>query len=335
MNATTFWLTEETVSRLVPLEDAIDALESSLIEIADGVALNVPKALGDIGKGGVMHCLGSAMPRVGVCGFKTWAHTKQGAKAVFALFSTENGSLLAMMEANTLGQLRTAAMTAVGTRHLVTNTTANDLAVVGSGKQAFAQILAINAVRPLARLRIWSPNAERRRDFVEKVRQSLKQTEVVDAATLEAAVADAPIVTIVTRASEPFFPAKLLAPGAHLNAVGAILPGNAEFFPDVFERAKVIAVDDVTNARKASREFIDHFGSDAENWDRVQSLADIVKQGKAREDAGDITLFKAMGMGISDLAIAQLAYARACTDGEAEIKVPLSATAAPIRLKTA
>ncbi len=334
MNATSLWLTEDAVSRLVSLEDAIEALERSLLEAADGTAFNVPKALGDVGRGGAMHCLGSASPQAGVCGFKTWVHTDQGAKAVFSLFSTANGQLLAMMEANTLGQLRTAAMTAVGTRWLVTDPGVNEMAVIGSGKQALGQILAINIVRPLSRIHIWSPNAERRRQFVDKVRANLGHAEVIDAPSMEAATEGARLVTVVTRATQPFFPATLLAPGAHLNAVGAILPGNAEIFPDVFERAKSIVVDDITNTRKASREFIDYFGADDENWTRVQPLSDVIRQRGARAGAGDITLFKAMGMGLSDLAIARMAHERAMADTDAAIRLPLTAPA-PVRLRAA
>ncbi|MCS8129885.1 ornithine cyclodeaminase family protein [Pseudomonas aeruginosa] len=332
MTTTSLWLTEDVVSQLVPLEDAIEALERSLLEVADGVAFNVPKALGDLGQGSAMHCLGSASPKAGVCGFKTWVHTGQGAKALFSLFSAENGQLLAMMEANTLGQLRTAAMTAVGTRWLVADAHVNEMSVIGSGKQALGQIQAVNAVRPLSRIRIWSPNPERRSQFVEKVRANLKNAQVIDEPSIEAATEGAALVTVVTRATLPFFPARLLAPGAHLNAVGAILPGNAEIFPDVFERAKSIVVDDITNTRKASREFIDYFGADDEAWARVQPLSSVIQQRAAKTGAGDITLFKAMGMGLSDLAIARLVYERASVNSGIGVRIPTTSPA-PIRLR--
>jgi ornithine cyclodeaminase len=329
MNTTTCWLTEADVARLVPLDDGIDALELNLAEMAEGAAFNLPKALGDIG-GGAMHALGSASLRLGVCGFKTWVHTKQGAKAVFSLFSTENGRLLAMMEANTLGQIRTAAMTALGTRWLAP-AQASDLAIIGTGKQSIAQVHAIDAVRPLRRIRVWGPNPERRAAFAANVAAAFPQAEVLAPDTLEAAAEGAEIVTLVTRATEPFFHAGLLAPGAHLNAVGAILPANAEFLPDVFARCAAVVVDDMANTRKASREFIDHYGADAPAWPDVQALADVIHQGKPRRGAGDITLFKAMGMGLSDLAIAALAHSRTDALKDPAQVLQISAAAAPIR----
>lgn len=328
MNKEAIWITESDVSKLVPLDDAINALENSLGELADDTAFNLPKVIGDVGDGGSMHALGSASLREGVCGFKTWVHTAAGAKAVFSLFSTENGRLLAMLEANTLGQIRTSAMTAVGTRWLA-GEHASDMAIIGSGRQALAQIFAVNAVRPLKRLRIWSPTPEKRRAFFETVASSLDSAQVVEAASLEEATDGAEIVTLVTRATQPFFNARLLAPNAHLNAVGAILPNNAEFFPDVFERANAIVVDNLVNAQKASREFIDFFGSADDGWKQVQTLPEVIKRGLDQR-GGDITLFKAMGMGISDLAVAKLAYERAVAGQGAQIRLPLSGPA-PIR----
>ncbi|WP_233234967.1 ornithine cyclodeaminase family protein [Bordetella sp. LUAb4] len=336
-----YWLTEADVARLVPLDDGIDALERNLIELADGAAFNVPKALGDLG-GGAMHALGSASPRLGVCGFKTWVHTRNGAKAVFSLFSSENGRLLAMLEANTLGQIRTAAMTALGTRWLARED-AGDLAVIGTGKQAIAQIHAVAAVRTLRRIRVWGRDAERRAAFARNVAEAFPQTSVEAAASLEAATDGADLVTLVTRATDAFFPARLLAPGAHLNAVGAILPANAEFQPDVFARARAVVVDDLANARRGSRELRDYYGDEDAAWGQVQVLADVIRAGKPRagsgqgkgegvdKGAGDITLFKAMGMGLSDLAVAALAHERAAAAPGAVTPLPVSAAAAAIR----
>jgi len=329
MKNTALWLTEAEVAGHVPMSDAIDALERNLIEVADGAAFNVPKALGSLGNGGAMHALASASPRLGVCGFKTWVHTPNGAKAVFSLFGTHDGKLLAMMEANTLGQIRTAAMTALGTRWLAPSE-ADDLAIVGTGRQAIAQVYAINAVRPLRRVRVWSRDVERRQVFADKVRADLPQANVIVADSLEAATDGASLVTIVTRATEPFFRAGMLAPQAHLNAVGAILPTNAEFFPDVFERARAVVVDDLDNARRGSRELRERYGADAQ-WPDVQALPSVIKRGGlTAQGSGDVTLFKAMGMGLSDLAIATMAYERASATADASHTVPLTA-AAPIR----
>lgn len=306
------WLTEREVVDLVALDDAIPALERGLRALGAGGAFNVPKALGTFGDGSSMHALGSGAPDLGYVGYKTWVHTKRGATALYTLFNAADGSVAAVMEAAALGQLRTSAMTGVGTRWLAA-ADADDLALIGTGAQALTQVAAINAVRPLARVRVWSPTAEKRRAFTATLAERF-HCAVSEAPTLEAATRDASIVTLVTRAKEPFLDAAMLARGAHLNAVGAILPANAEFRQDVFDRARLIAVDDVTGVQRASREFIERFGAGGD-WSTVHPVSDVIA-GKVHRPAGcDLTLFKAMGMGLSDLSVAVMALERARAGG--------------------
>ncbi|MGE4239827.1 ornithine cyclodeaminase family protein [Ramlibacter sp.] len=306
MSTPVLWLTEQDVVSLVTLDDAIAALERA---VSAEDAFNVPKALATYGDGGTMHALASAAPALDYAGFKTWLHTKRGATALYELFDSRDGSVRAVIEAGALGQLRTAAMTGLGTRWMAPEG-ADELGLVGTGLQSMAQVAAINAVRPLRRVRVFSPTPEKRQAFVAKLRERFG-AEIVEAQSLDEAVDGAPIVTLVTRARDPFLHGSALARGAHLNAVGAILPANAEFHPDVFERVGAVMVDDVPNAQKASREFIDHYGGER-GWSSVRSVGEVVRSGRsARAEGCDLTLFKAMGMGLSDLAVAMMAYERA------------------------
>lgn len=307
------WITEQEVVDLVSLDDAIPALERGLRSLGEGAAFNVPKALGGYGDGSSMHSLGSGAPALGYVGYKNWVHTKRGATAVFAMFDANDGSVVAMIEAAALGQLRTAAMTGVGTRWLAAPE-ADELALIGTGMQSITQVAAIHAVRPLRRVRVWSPTPEKRHAFVAKLAGAF-DFKVEEAATLEAATRDAPLVTLVTRAKDAFLDASMLAPGAHLNAVGAILPANAEFKQDVFDRVSMIAVDDVPNVQRASREFMDRFGPPTADWSRVRPIGDVIAKGEPRPAGCDLTLFKAMGMGLSDLSVAIMVLDRARARG--------------------
>lgn len=330
MSEQAIWLSETDVTSLVSIGDAIGALESGLKAMGQGQGQNVPKALGGFGDGTSIHSLGSALPELGYCGYKSWIHTKRGAKAVFTLFQAHEGKLLAIMEANCLGQLRTASMTGLGTKWMAP-ADAHDMALIGTGRQAMAQVAAVHAVRPLKRIRIWSPSAESRSAFVAQLKPMI-QAELVNAQSLEEATAGADLVTIVTRAKDPFLNSSHLPQGVHLNAVGAILPTHAEFHQDVFTRAGAIAVDDPVGIQKASREFIDHFehGAGQAHWSRVQGLSSLIanQQIAPRKD-GDISLFKSVGMGLSDLSVAMLVYQRAQSKG---LGHPLALTAAaPLR----
>jgi ornithine cyclodeaminase len=118
----------------------------------------------------------------------------------------------------------------------------------------------------------------------------------------------------VTRAKDPFLHASHLARGAHLNAVGAILPANAEFHQDVFDRVSMIGVDDVPSVQRASKEFIERYGAGGD-WSAVRPIGAIIAEGKARPAGADVTLFKSMGMGVSDLSVALMVIERARARG--------------------
>jgi len=105
----------------------------------------------------------------------------------------------------------------------------------------------------------------------------------------------------VTRAAQLFLKADMLDRGAHLNAVGAIAPDREEFAQDVFDRATRVAVDNLPGVQQLSREFMTRYAS--RGWDEVLPLSKLIAQGRRRSDTDDVSLFKAMGMGISDLAL--------------------------------
>lgn len=306
------WLREHEVVDLVSMNDAIDALEAMLRLDEAGGACNAPKALGAWGLAASIHGLCSYMPEGRYCGTKTWINTPGGAAGIYALFDQFDGRLPALMEMRTLGSLRTAGISGLATKWLAAPD-ADTIAIIGSGRQAMTQLVAVACVRPIRRVNVYSPTPAKRLAFAQEVERELG-IEARAADTLEQAVADAPIVTLITRAREPFLRAGMLARGAHVNAPGAALPANAEFFPDLFERADVIAVDNLVNARIASREFREHFGTEAE-WPGVRTLGSCIVEGRIRRAEDDLTLFKSVGMGISDLAMATLIYERAVERG--------------------
>ncbi len=310
MNDDTLYISEAEIAALVDLEDVIDALERACARQARHETLEIPKALGMFGEGSSLHALGSAFPEAGLGGFKTWINTKRGAQAVMTVFDTLAGRLIAILDAGVLGQLRTAAISGLATR-LLAPAGAADMALIGTGRQAMMQVAAVAAVRPLQRLRVFSPSAANRAAFAAAARHAFSFA-IVESSDIESAVNGAEIVTLVTRAKTPFLSAAMLAPGAHVNAVGSILPGYAEFTPDVFKRARAVVVDSLAGVQRNSQEFMDQFGPPGDSWSTVQTLAEVITDDRSMAGPADgITLFKAMGMGISDLAVAQLVIERA------------------------
>src|SRR5207302_5930277 len=223
-----------------------------------------------------------------------------------------NGSLIAIIEAFALGQMRTGAMSGVATRWMA-DEAADVFALIGTGKQALPQLAAVAAVRKLKTVRVWSRDVERRRTLVQAAHALGYRFSIEEPETLTAATDGALIVTLVTRAREPFFTSAMASRGTHINAVGAITPERAEFTEDVLRRASLIAADDPVAARTLSHEFTLYFAH--EDWDQVRPISEIVAQGVGRKPDCGLSLFKALGMGISDLALGIEIYRRAVAGG--------------------
>jgi ornithine cyclodeaminase len=215
------------------------------------------------------------------------------------LWSAGNGALLAVIEAFALGNLRTGGISGVATAWMAAPG-ARTLAIIGAGKQAPAQVGAALAVRPIERLQIFSPRPESRRAFAAKMRTEFG-LDTRECASVAEACRGAEIVTLVTRAAEPVLTAAMLERGAHLNAVGAIATDREEFAQDVFGRATLVAVDNLPAVRLLSREFMTRYGD--RDWDGVLTLSALIASARRRRDSDDVSLFKAMGMGLSDLAL--------------------------------
>ena len=296
------WITEADVTSAIALPDAIAALEQALRLEAQGRAASMPKTHLMVGSNDAMHAIGGSVSGAGLCGTKTWVNVGGKSQTVLVLFSLEDGRLRAVIEATALGQTRTAAMTGVGTQRLAAPE-ADELSVIGSGKQALPQVAACAAVRRLKHVRVFSRRPEARTSFADSVRKELG-LKVTACASLEETVRDSPIVTLITNATQPFFSSALAARGAHINAMGAIVPARAEFTQDIFPRAAVIAVDHVASVRELSSEFRQRFGDDEAGWRTVTPISQLVAGDAARPAGADLTLFKAMGMGLSDLALA-------------------------------
>jgi alanine dehydrogenase len=302
------WLSEAEVVSLVDLGEAITAVRDGLGEQGRGAALNMPKAQVKW-PGGTLHATGASFQGKGYVGAKTWAHTTGGATPLTMLWGAEDGRLLSVIEGFALGQYRTAAISGIAT-DVLSAQSATKLAVCGTGAQALTQVAAVNAVRRLESVCVWSPRPESRQRFCAEVHDALGLPATA-ASTAAEAVDGADIVTIVTRATEPFLGAADITPGTHVNAIGAIGLERVEFEPKLLARAEVVAVDDVDSARRFSRELREFYGQDDESWAGVRRLADLVVDGPARTSGEDITLFKALGAGVADVSLAAFVYEQA------------------------
>lgn len=278
---TTPWITEDEVRERLTLGGAIDAVESALRREASGDAKTMLKTHVSWEGGHSLHAIGGVDGDL--VGTKTWAHTAGGANPLLILWDRETGERRAVIEAFLLGQLRTAAMSGVATRLLAAPST-SVVAIIGSGKQAGPQVDALRAVLPVSEVRVFSPDAARRLAFAGRV-------DAVACDSVEAAVDGAGVITTATRATEPFLRSSFVQTGTHVNAVGAITPERAELCADLVDRALVVT-DSVESALRLAREVADR---------ELVALSSLLVSGAPPN--ADVTIFKAMGIGLADVAL--------------------------------
>jgi len=303
-SATPLWIGEDDVVAVVTLPQAIDAIRGAYLRAAAGEIVAMPKTYASW-TGGTMHAIGAVSTSSGLAVSKTWAHTGGGATPLLVAWDLTSGQLIAVIQAFALGQLRTSAISGTATEVLAA-TQCKRLAVIGTGKQAQGQVAAVAAVRDIEDIAVYSPTAEHRRSFARQVAErSGVATRAAD--SVEEAVDQADVIVTVTRAVEPFIGTSMLGKRVHVNAVGAITPERAELQPAVVASARRIVADDVAAARQlAPREL------SPANAPHVLSLGAVLATHE-RFDGDGVTIFKALGSGISDLAIAELVIKRAQT----------------------
>lgn len=306
------YLTESDVARLVDVRDAIAALEEAFAAWRDPGTVNLPRQRAPL-PGGFFNLMGSTYGRKGVFGLKAY-YGGEGSFFSVSLFSSAERRLLAVIEADLLGRLRTGAASGLATK-LMANERAATLGVIGTGRQARAQVLAVCAVRPIEEIRVHGRSPERAQAFARMIAE---ETSVRTTASLsaEACVREAAVVVLITKATEPVVRSEWLADGVHINAAGANAANRRELDAATVLRARVLATDDRAQAQVEAAEFRDLVADARLRWDQVHELGDLVTGAvRGRGEEKDVTLFKSLGVALEDMAFAELIYRRALARG--------------------
>jgi ornithine cyclodeaminase/alanine dehydrogenase len=306
-------LTEEDVRRVLTMEVALAAVEDGLRQLALDEAQNVPRARCQTDQA-MLHVLAASAKRLGYLGYKAYCTTRRGAAFHVALFDSKSGALVALMAADYLGQVRTGAASGVATQYMA-RPDATEVGLFGSGKQARTQLQAVCKVRKIQRVQVYSPNAERRRQFCEDMSR-LCQTEVVPVVRPEQAAEDKDIVITATASREPVLSGHWLAEGTHLNAVGSNFIAKAELDDVAVRRCNSIVVDSKDQARLEAGDFVQALEEGSIHWSDIHELGQvIVGRFTGRAHSEDVTLFKSLGIAIEDVAVAAKVFEAAREQG--------------------
>jgi len=306
------YLSESDVGRLVTIKDAMAALEALFATWGQPSTTNLPRQRAPL-PGGAFNLMGAAYGAKGVHGLKAYAGVK-GAQFHALLYSSLDGSLKAVIEADLFGQMRTGAASGIATR-LLANAHARTLGVIGTGKQSRMKVAAVCTVRPIRQVRVFSRTAEHREAYARSLQSELG-VEVVPASTAQACVAEADVVVTITKSAKPVCRAEWLAEGAHVNVAGANSDARREVDAETVLRAAVKVTDHVAQAKEEAAEFRALVAAGKLEWSAIRELGELVTgKAKGRTSASELTLFKSLGIALEDVAFAELVYERALATG--------------------
>ena len=315
-------LTEPQVKSLLPMSALVSAMEAAVARFSAGEVLqpmrNVLMVGPTRGYYGVMPAFISQPPTLGTKIVTVFNENHQRGLpshlATILVMDPETGALQAIMDGRFITEARTAAVSAVSARYLA-RADAATLAIIGSGVQARSHLEAFAEVRPLSRVRIWSPRASSRERFVGDM-QGRVPARLEAAPSAEDAVSGADMVVLVTSSATPVVEDAWIAPGTHVVSVGACRPDHREMAPALVARARL---------------FVDsRAGALVESGDIVQGIAEgrfdaghldgelgelVLGRVTGRQTADEITIFKSLGMAVEDVVAADLVLQRAVETG--------------------
>ena len=303
------YLGEPDVDALLTPADAVDAVQARFERIGRGETRNPPRVRVPL-PDGLLNVMAASDHQLGVSGVKTYARLadREGSHPVVCLYGVDRPDVLAVIEARRLGQLRTGAASAVAARQLAREG-ARSLGLIGCGHQAETQLECIGLVLPaIDDVVVYCRDETRRNAFAERFG--------AEAGEYNRDAAEQDVVVTVTTSRDPVLRGEWLRPGTLLCAVGANRLEARELDNAVVERATFVCCDSAAQARIEAGDLVEPVERGVLDWLEVHELGEVVTgaaTGRQRDD--DVVLFKSVGIGVEDLAVAKLALDRAAETG--------------------
>lgn len=303
------YLSDEDVRNLISPDECADIIEKLCLDEAAGLTEQTPTTELHLPTGPFRVKVGGAYG-FNSYGFKAYLGNAGYRVLVYDLDTGLEG----FVEAFAMTELRTGAVSAVATKYMAP-TEASTLGIIGTGREARAQLTALSRVRNLTKVRAYSRSQENREAFCREMSERLElDVEPVD--TAEACVRNAEIVLAITSANQPVVSGAWLADGAFVCGVGATGRYRRELDEEVIARASLVVVESKAIAEGECGELIYAVERGKLRWSQVYELKDVVSgRIEARTSPSDITLFDSIGTGAQDVAVATVAIRKAREQG--------------------
>ena len=303
------FLSENDVQELFPMKQALERVEASFVAQQHGTALNQSRQR-LFQPGFSLHYMAAALADEHLAGMKVYTIASGAARFLVLLFDVMTGDLLAVVEADHLGRIRTGAASGVATKYLARQD-ASTVGLIGAGRQARTQLEAVAGVRKVREAKVFARSEAHRVDFCREMADYLN-FPLQPAASAEEAARFGDVVITATTSKEPVVKGEWLRSGTHVNAVGVNMTNRLELDDEVLRRAEIIAVDSVAQARGEAGDLVQGLAAAGKSWDNVVELKEIVAGTMPGRGSGEqITVFKSCGIAIWDVIAAGFIYRQA------------------------
>jgi ornithine cyclodeaminase/alanine dehydrogenase-like protein (mu-crystallin family) len=290
-------ITDSQLERMLDMRVAIDAVKGALRERANGTAVSLPREAMDIGSGTLVFTPGG-FKELSAAGLRVYPAGLDHNQQLVATWDMTSGALSSIFVGSLLGAVRTGAIGGAAI-DLLARPDADCLGVVGAGTQAYMQALAALSVRTIQEIRLYRRSAsllqEQAREWEEKL-----EVTVIPVESARAAVVNADVVVLATRADRPVVAADWFAPGVHINSLGPKYHSRSEIGLDLIERADLV-VSDFPEQYMREGDFI-LTGSPA--LESLHDLAELAQSG-FRRTAEEVTVFLSHGLAGTEVAVAR------------------------------
>ncbi|WP_303974730.1 ornithine cyclodeaminase family protein, partial [Streptococcus merionis] len=234
-----------------------------------------------------------------------------------SLYSAETGELQALIDANYLTAIKTGGSAAVAT-DLMARKDAAHLCIIGTGLQAYSQVLAIQEVRDLEYVFVYDIDSDRVRQFIEMISEiKNRDYQIIAATSADEAVAKSDIICTCTTSLTPVFSSKALKAGSHINAIGSFTSFMQEIDTDTVLCSEKIITEHMEGLWEAAGDILIPYDQGLFGKEKVTgSVGEVlVGQQSARENDQEITLYESVGSGVLDIGLTISLYEKILAEG--------------------
>ena len=319
-------LSKQDMQEILTVKDAISSVKQAYSSYSSGKSVVPLRVNIDIPKhNGQSLFMPGYVEDLDIAGVKIVSvfpeNIEKGMASVLAkmiLIDGETGEVCCMMDGTYLTQLRTGAASGAAT-DLLARPDAQSMVLFGTGGQAAAQLESVLAVRNIKNVKVVGLNRDKALEFSNKMQKELQRygANITVCDDVDTAVREADVITVVTTSKKPVFDGRKVKKGAHINGVGSYTPEMQELDEYIIQKAGKVFVDSRDAVLSEAGDLIIPMEKGLIGIDRITGELGEVIAGRlpGRTNIDEITIFKTVGIAVTDIVTANSIYKKALEKG--------------------